>query len=383
MIWMTEFICGLALTSLTGSLLFLCRLLIGRYLDRAGYASMLYRFLKIVAFFFLIPVVFMILWSGDQNHGFFGGTLFASTPYVYNIFQKVLWVWILVCVWSFLHHVSSLADLCELEGDAFLCPERIYTCCREICIQMQIPVNRVAIYYSYRAQVPYIRGLFRPRILLPAQSYSDQELRVILTHELIHYKQRDLWLKWGAVVVLCVHWFNPLAWWFAQDVKHWSEYMCDQYTVASVGSAKQYVNVIAAMMTRSEQGQGYFSAALFEEEHELVKRVKRMQRDQKMQIKPEFVCALVCFLMCVASTGTVYAASVGVAERYTEVYEDTAVIVEESGEYAGISNANAFYWCVNGLGKESELFWVEKGQTIIISVVRDNRYDYWDGWNIA
>ena len=42
---------------------------------------------------------------------------------------------------------------------------------------------------------PMLIGFFRPRIILPAREWEDKELSYIFVHELIHYKQRDMFYK--------------------------------------------------------------------------------------------------------------------------------------------------------------------------------------------
>ena len=61
---------------------------------------------------------------------------------------------------------------------------------------------------------PAITGIFRPRILLPANwSMPRATLRHVLLHELAHWSRRDLWWQGIASAITIVHWFNPLIWW--------------------------------------------------------------------------------------------------------------------------------------------------------------------------
>ncbi len=54
----------------------------------------------------------------------------------------------------------------------------------------------------------------RPVILLPEDMERGNEttLTYILTHEYIHVRRFGQRGKAGIAAVLCVHWFNPLAW---------------------------------------------------------------------------------------------------------------------------------------------------------------------------
>lgn len=57
--------------------------------------------------------------------------------------------------------------------------------------------------------VPLVVGLLRPRILLPERELSPEQWEGVLTHELVHWRRHDLWIKWLAVLARAVHWFNP------------------------------------------------------------------------------------------------------------------------------------------------------------------------------
>ena len=62
-----------------------------------------------------------------------------------------------------------------------------------------------------RIGTSFIFGLFRPRIYLPSNIKTEDE-EYVLTHERAHISRLDyLWKPLG-FLILCVHWFNPIAW---------------------------------------------------------------------------------------------------------------------------------------------------------------------------
>lgn len=80
-------------------------------------------------------------------------------------------------------------------------------CCREVGIRRRIRLMRSALPY------PALYGWLRPVILLPYESrtlYRKEELRLILLHELWHYKQQDVLVFSLVRFLRLVHWFNPL-----------------------------------------------------------------------------------------------------------------------------------------------------------------------------
>ncbi len=67
------------------------------------------------------------------------------------------------------------------------------------------------VYQTEEAESPFVLGLFRPRIYLPAD-LPPQSADYVLAHEQSHIRQGDHWIKALGWLILCLHWFNPLVW---------------------------------------------------------------------------------------------------------------------------------------------------------------------------
>ena len=70
---------------------------------------------------------------------------------------------------------------------------------------------RENIYLVDHITTPFVMGVVHPKIYLPS-TLSVQEQKYIILHEQIHIKRYDHIVKIIAFLVLCIHWFNPLAW---------------------------------------------------------------------------------------------------------------------------------------------------------------------------
>ena len=88
-----------------------------------------------------------------------------------------------------------------------------------------------ALRVSPAAPTPMLVGLLRPQLILPELELSQEELEGVFSHELTHWRHRDLWIKWLAALAVCVHWFNPAARLLAERLDRDCELYCDQ-TVA-------------------------------------------------------------------------------------------------------------------------------------------------------
>lgn len=89
------------------------------------------------------------------------------------------------------------------------------------------------IYVSEKISIPFVFGLFVPRIYLP-DVLEKTEKEYILLHEKTHIKHGDWLIKIIGTAAVAVHWFNPLVWLsymlFERDI----EMSCDESVVAGL-----------------------------------------------------------------------------------------------------------------------------------------------------
>jgi beta-lactamase regulating signal transducer with metallopeptidase domain/protein involved in polysaccharide export with SLBB domain len=86
---------------------------------------------------------------------------------------------------------------------------------------------------------PALFGVFRPRLLFPpglTSQLSDDELRLVVRHELGHWRRRDLLAQALLHAAAMVHWFNPLAWLAARLARTDCELACDEFVLRREGA---------------------------------------------------------------------------------------------------------------------------------------------------
>ncbi|MBR4606493.1 MAG: M56 family metallopeptidase [Lachnospiraceae bacterium] len=93
---------------------------------------------------------------------------------------------------------------------------------------------------------PCLAGLLRPFVLLPRENYSTEEARLIIKHELTHYRKKHLWIKTLFLLARSLHWFNPLIYWAWQYADADMENCCDEIMLAgeSMHSRKKYMETL-------------------------------------------------------------------------------------------------------------------------------------------
>ncbi len=90
----------------------------------------------------------------------------------------------------------------------------IYAFISYLRLMKQVSVSLPAgnnVFLCDNVTTPFILGLFRPKIYLPAHLDNAQQQHVI-AHEKAHLKRKDHWWKPLGYLILCIHWFNPLIW---------------------------------------------------------------------------------------------------------------------------------------------------------------------------
>lgn len=78
---------------------------------------------------------------------------------------------------------------------------------------------------------PMTMGVLQPIIFLP-KNIPEEDLLLILRHEICHLQRKDLWYKGLFLVCSAVHWFNPLVWRLNRVAGNNLELCCDEAVVA-------------------------------------------------------------------------------------------------------------------------------------------------------
>ena len=94
---------------------------------------------------------------------------------------------------------------------------------------------RFRVYTSAMAASPMVYGLFSPKIVLPAQQYSETQYRYILLHEWMHIRRKDLWKKALMLAVAVLHWYNPACWLMLALFNRDIELACDADVLRALG----------------------------------------------------------------------------------------------------------------------------------------------------
>ncbi|MCK9479604.1 MAG: M56 family metallopeptidase [Firmicutes bacterium] len=143
---------------------------------------------------------------------------------------------------------------------------------------------------------PMMIGFIKPTILLPSTNYSNDELTVILKHELTHFKRGDLWYKLILVIANAIHWFNPMIYLMAHQANRDMEYSCDDAVIkdSDMDYRKAYSMTILKAMQNDD------TTTLSTNFSESGKRVKkRFDNILNIKLKKTGIAALICIIIII------------------------------------------------------------------------------------
>lgn len=169
---------------------------------------------------------------------------------------------------------------------------------KELNLKQEIPVK-----ICKRVSSPMVVGLVRPVLLLPSESYSSTELRLIYKHELVHLKRHDIWYKLVLMLATAVHWFNPVVYLMVREANQDMEISCDNQVLMNtdINTKKCYSNLILNLAMNDNRAQGSYFSTNFRSSREALKtRIKGIFDTNK---KRRGISALTIIAMVVILSG--------------------------------------------------------------------------------
>lgn len=310
------------LSSLTGTIMVIFWYAVGLVLERMGFANIVFDLLKMVVAFFMLPVAFVTWKYYEADMG--RGHLLSPTPYIVDLCSLSLKIWSIGAIVIFAYLLFDMYRVKRKCRGAFCCSQDVQAVFDELKGDLLSSRSPLQLRQCYRVETPFSVGVLRPMIVLAVERYTQEELRIILLHEMTHYRQKDLVLKLVSYIMLAIHWFNPFAWVLFHQIQKWSEYACDLKVSKYAGGNLAYFNVIMQVMEERPQKSG-LTSQLAAGQHELTERAKKLMRISKMKKKSTLSVVLALGIAFVFSSTSVYAATMESAEAYVSLEKSTAV----------------------------------------------------------
>ncbi|MDE7131641.1 MAG: M56 family metallopeptidase [Lachnospiraceae bacterium] len=173
---------------------------------------------------------------------------------------------------------------------------------REECLTRLGIKRRVPIYKSSQVNSPMQIGFFGSCIVIPPDMPAD--ITLILYHELMHCKKRDIGYKWLFQVVLCVHWFNPVVYLFQRKFHLDCELACDEAVMKLLTDEgrRAYGDVLLDMAERNIVcRRNVLAMTLMEEKGTLKERLQGIIQYRKRSVSAVICAAVVVVVLLIAA----------------------------------------------------------------------------------
>ncbi|MBZ9609102.1 M56 family metallopeptidase [Clostridium estertheticum] len=147
-------------------------------------------------------------------------------PYLYFITSTIIFLFIILCNKKFNSSIKKTSR--NIYNVKIM---RIYSKSKnEMGIKRNIPLK-----FCSSISTPFIIGIVKPTIILPERTYEDEDLKWIIKHELIHFKRKDWIYKLLSILVISLHFFNPLIYKLKNILNEDCELSCDEKLLKSLG----------------------------------------------------------------------------------------------------------------------------------------------------
>ena len=224
--------------------------------------------------------------------------------FIWSVFALVLFVRKITIYQGFIQYIKAgsteVSDIKTLN--------LLSDCEEKLNIKTRVELSRNPLIAS-----PIVIGFFRARIVLPACELNDKELSYIFAHEIIHYKQRDMFYKWLIQIVVCAHWFNPFVYLLEKEVNKSCELSCDEKVISILDdkAKREYGDtLISFLQSNNLYKSSLASVTLTEGAEQLKERLGAIMKFKKKSKGIIAITAIFSVLVCVCFFVTgAYAAS--------------------------------------------------------------------------
>lgn len=327
--WSSDIMYLLLFTTATGALVTILWLVVGEILERMGFLHITYKFLRLLLFFWTIPVIYVVL-RRLNAHGYrWYGDLFWPTPFLVHFSHIFNCIWVIgMGIGGYLYIVDKRHLQKRLSHIQICNDKEIKDLFVRVCEEWNLRSEKIGLYRSEYEKTPIVVGAIHPKVILPVRHYEREELLMVLRHELMHIKHHDLFAKKLAYLVAVIHAVNPAAWWYVHLIRTWSEYACDYDVCRKMGTMKEYYEILL-LMVREEKIVSGMAASLIERKSEMRKRVEHVKTSYLVKTRSKMMVAFVIGCIFIGSAGTVCLASIEAADVAAEVSRRTEVMMKD------------------------------------------------------
>ena len=195
--------------------------------------------------------------------------------------------------------------------------------------------REVSISVSSQVATPFVWGIRRPRVVLPAdvEYWSAAELDMVLRHELAHVKRWDAASLLVSRLFFALNWVNPLAWIASRQAMKLREQACDQMVLAGGHRESDYAALLLSQAKLSNRRLLRSAAISMAERGTMEGRIRDIlsarQGAQNIDHKAQRRTAAIAIVAVIAVTFFVGLAGVSQAQKKEPAQDAGVAAMEE------------------------------------------------------
>ncbi|MFI8710597.1 M56 family metallopeptidase [Brevibacillus brevis] len=193
----------------------------------------------------------------------------------------------------------------------------------------------IPIYSGSYRKSPHIAGLIHPWIYCPEEICKESNASALthaFSHELAHYKRKDIAWNLLGLLALAIHWMNPFIWMCVKQMKADRELACDAYVLNILGEAESvpYGMTIIQFLQRFSTNRQQLHLLPFTEANNRNQMIRRIQMIKSFKTGSYKLSVAAVLCVALMSSVTLTNAAVKVESTVKPVASDQATAEQEA-----------------------------------------------------
>lgn len=169
--------------------------------------------------------------------------------------------------------------------------------------QVEVPFMNGKVLHVYVN--PYLpssmtTGIINPRIIMETDDVDSGEFQVVLSHECMHCKRRDLWKKLLFQIILIIHWYNPIMRMLPGLAGNDIELCCDESVLKYYGKsyADTYAKTLGNLAIASYDNSCFAAMGFHFDQDIVMTRLRAIyENTRSIKLLGAFTCVILVTLM--------------------------------------------------------------------------------------
>lgn len=177
----------------------------------------------------------------------------------------------------------------------------------------ELKINKnIKIYYQDYNNLTSIFGIFNSKILISREvlNLDDDSIKYIFIHELAHFKRKDLIFNLIMLLILSIHFFNPIVWYIFKKIREDIELAADEFVIRKINQneIKQYGLTLIHMLELNQTNNYAMNfLCMSDTERNMGRRIKMI----KNPLKNKFFSAIFVVLLIIIIASIVFIKATG------------------------------------------------------------------------